>query len=114
MCIKRKTYVRSILMVAFFESVMLLCFGLSWPVSVYKSFKTRSTKGKSVFFLAAILVGYLSGIAGKIIGGNINYVLLMYIFNFCVVILDFILYFINRNNEQKCERSAADEHLCIR
>ena len=50
-----------------FEFIMLLCFGLSWPISVYKSVKTKSTHGKSVFFIIAIIIGYVSGIIGKII-----------------------------------------------
>lgn len=87
-------------MVSVFECVMLVCFGLSWPISVYKSATSRSTKGKSVFFIIAILVGYIAGITGKILGGNINYVLALYILNFCVVSVDLILYFINRRRER--------------
>ncbi|MBQ8497453.1 MAG: hypothetical protein IJ489_08385 [Clostridia bacterium] len=87
-------------MVQFFESLMLICFGISWPISVYKSLKSRSTKGKSVIFTVAILLGYISGIFSKIIGGNINYVLYLYIFNFIVISIDFVLYFINRHHEK--------------
>ena len=54
------------------ECLMLICFGLSWPISVYKSYTSRSTKGKSVYFTVAILLGYLCGIAAKIIGGDIT------------------------------------------
>lgn len=88
-------------MVTVCESIMLICFGLSWPISVAKSLKTRSTQGKSPIFLAAILLGYVAGITGKIIGNNINYVLFFYILNFCVVSFDFILYWINRAREKK-------------
>ena len=31
-----------------FETVMIICFGLSWPFSVYKSWKSRTTKGKTL------------------------------------------------------------------
>ena len=55
-----------------FESIMLVCFGLSWPISVWKSWTSKSTKGKSIIFTAAILVGYLFGIMGKILNNNIN------------------------------------------
>lgn len=88
-----------IYMVQIFECVMLICFGLSWPVSVYKSITSRSTKGKSAVFFLAILIGYISGILGKLISGNINYVLAIYIFNFIVVSFDFLLFFINRRRE---------------
>ena len=87
-------------MVQVFEGLMLICFGLSWPISVYKSFQSGSTKGKSVIFTVAILLGYISGILGKLVGGNINYVLYLYIFNFVVISIDFVLYFINRRREK--------------
>ena len=82
------------------ESVMLICFGLSWPISVYKSIKTRSTQGKSAVFLTAILLGYLAGIASKLIRGEISYVLTIYLFNFCVVSTDLGLFCLNRRREQ--------------
>lgn len=86
-------------MVQLFECIMLLCFGISWPVSVYKSYTSRSTQGKSLVFMSAILIGYIAGITGKIISGNINYVLAVYIFNFIIVSIDFGLFFINRKRE---------------
>ena len=83
------------------EFIMLLCFGISWPISVYKSATSHSTKGKSVVFTAAILVGYVAGIVGKIVGGNVNYVLALYVVNFLVVSVDFALYFVNKRRENK-------------
>lgn len=82
------------------ECVMLICFGLSWPISVYKSIKSKSTQGKSVVFMSAILIGYIAGIIAKISAGTINYVLVIYLFNFLVVSLDFVIYFINRKRER--------------
>ncbi len=87
------------IMVEIFECIMLFCFGISWPISVYKSITSKSTRGKSVIFIAAILIGYIAGILGKIVGSNINYTLALYIFNFIVVSIDFALYFINRKHE---------------
>lgn len=86
-------------MVQVFESIMLICFGISWPISVYKSLVSKSTKGKSVIFIVAILIGYIFGILGKIVGRNINYVLILYIINFLVVSLDLFLYFVNKKRE---------------
>ena len=91
-------------MVTILESVMLICFGISWPISVYKSATSKSTKGKSVFFTLAIIVGYIAGIAAKIVSGKINYVLALYVFNLIVVNVDFVLFFINRKRE-KAEQS---------
>ena len=83
-----------------FETVMLICFGMSWPMSVYKSLRTGSTKGKSPWFMGAILVGYLSGILGKLINGPVNYVVALYALNFLVVALDMGLYFVNARRER--------------
>ena len=84
-----------------FEFIMLACFGLSWPISVYKSIKSKSTQGKSVVFIVAIIIGYISGIIGKIINDQLTYVLIIYCFNLIVVSVDLVLFFINRNNEKK-------------
>ncbi len=85
------------------ESIMLICFGISWPISVYKSFTSKSTKGKSVVFIFAIIFGYIAGITGKIVGDQINYVLVLYCLNLLFVIVDLVLYFINKKNENKLE-----------
>ena len=44
------------------EALMVLCFGLSWPISVRKSFISRTNKGKSLLFEVFIWVGYVFGI----------------------------------------------------
>lgn len=86
-------------MVQIFESIMLICFGISWPISVYKSITSKSSKGKSCFFSIAIIIGYAAGIAGKLMAGSVNYVLILYIFNLAMVSADLVLYFINRKRE---------------
>lgn len=84
-----------------FELIMLACFGLSWPISVYKSIKSRSTQGKSLVFIVAIIIGYVSGIIGKIVNNQLTYVLIFYYVNLIVVTIDLVLFFINRKNEKK-------------
>lgn len=88
-------------MVQIFEFIMLACFGLSWPISVYKSITSKSTQGKSFVFMIAIIIGYISGILGKICSGQISFVLALYCLNLCVVLVDFALFFINKHNEKK-------------
>ena len=51
----------------FFEAAMLVCFGLAWPVSIIRSWRSRSTGGKSIVFSVVILVGYLMGILNKVL-----------------------------------------------
>lgn len=83
-----------------FEFVMLVCFGLSWPISVYKSIKSKTTQGKSVVFIIAIIMGYISGIVGKIVNNQLSYVLTIYCFNLIIVSTDLVLFFINHKNEK--------------
>ena len=83
-----------------FELIMLICFGLSWPISVYKSLKSKSTQGKSVVFIIAIIIGYVAGIAGKIISRQFTYVFALYWLNLTVVSFDLTLYFINKRREK--------------
>ena len=41
-------------MAEIFETLMLVCFGLSWPISVVKSYKACTAQGKSLMFELAI------------------------------------------------------------
>lgn len=50
-----------------FEMLMLLCFGFSWPISVYKTLKAKNADGKSVTFGIVIICGYIFGIIGKLL-----------------------------------------------
>lgn len=84
------------------ETCMLICFGFSWPLNVYKAFKARTTKGTSIPFVCLIVAGYICGIAAKIINGQINYVLVVYFINLFAVSMNFVVYFRNRRIE-KCK-----------
>jgi len=78
-----------------FEAVMLLCFGISWPFSIWKSWKTREVGSKSLIFLLLVLVGYIAGIIHKIIY-SLDAVLAVYILNTLMVTADLLLYLRNR------------------
>ncbi len=82
------------------ESIMLICFGLSWPISVYKNFKLKSAKGMSLSFILLITFGYIAGISAKIITHNINYVLIVYFINLAMVSANIVVYFINRHYDR--------------
>lgn len=71
-----------------FEMFMLLAFGFSWPISIYKSVKSRTAKGKSVAFMCLILFGYVCGIISKLVHGTLTYVFIFYIINFIAVSID--------------------------
>jgi hypothetical protein len=77
-----------------FELIMLICFGLAWPFSIYRSFKSGKNEGKSPIFLAIIAFGYLSGIIHKFLY-LFDYVIYLYIINFIMVCIDLGLYYRN-------------------
>ena len=83
------------------ETVMLICFGLSWPFNVIKAYKAGTAKGTSLPFILLIISGYVAGIAAKLVGGQINYVLIAYIFNLTIVSLQLIIYFRNVSLDRK-------------
>ena len=87
------------IMTQLFEVFMLVCFGISWPISVVKSIRSKSTGGKSLVFTVVIIVGYICGIVSKISAGNVTYVLWLYFFNLIMVSTDLVVYFINRRRE---------------
>ena len=75
------------------EIMMIVCFGFSWPMNVVKSYRARTTKGKSLGFLMMIIIGYICGIASKIIGGSYKwYVMFFYVLNLFMVLLDVAMY----------------------
>lgn len=96
-----------------FEIVMLVCFGLSWPVNVYKSYKARTTKGKSLLFLCFIIVGYFAGITSKFLNESYMnsfstkwYVLIFYFVNVTMVCADLLIYFRNKRIDKINENNA--------
>ena len=85
------------------EVCMIVTFGCSWPMNVIKSYKARTTQGKSLGFLILILCGYICGIVGKLTAPSFKwYVLFFYILNFLMVSTDLLLYIRNyRLDRQK-------------
>ena len=82
------------------EFLMIACFGLSWPISIRKSYISRTAKGKSVFFEFFIWLGYIFGIIRKVIlfcNGEISGWLfylswVFYVLNLAEITIDMLLY----------------------
>jgi hypothetical protein len=94
------------------EIIMVVSFGASWPMNVAKSYKARTTKGKSLAFLLLIFFGYIAGIASKLVNeaymaqfGSKWYVLVFYCLNFIMVGIDLCLYVRNK----KLDKAAAKQ-----
>lgn len=92
------------------EIIMIVSFGASWPLNLMKSYKARTTKGKSLAFLLLIFFGYIAGIASKLVNesymadfGSKWYVLCFYIFNFLMVGADVCMYVRNYRLDKKRE-----------
>ena len=83
------------------ETVMLVCFGFSWPLNVMKAYKAKTAKGTSLPFILLIVAGYIAGITAKVITEQINYVLIAYIVNLAIVSLNIVIYFRNVSLDKK-------------
>ncbi len=98
------------------EALMIFCFGLSWPISIRKSYISRTAKGKSLFFEIFLLIGYIFGIARKIIlfsaGQGEGFLFFLgwffYVLNFVEISIDVALYF--RNVKLDKQRDAAQSN----
>ena len=93
------------------EALMIICFGLSWPISIYRSYKSGTAKGKSLFFEVFIFIGYIFGIARKFIefsaGGGFGFLFYFgwafYFLNILEIGIDMALYMRNA----KLDRASA-------
>lgn len=88
-------------MSAFLETTMLICFGFSWPMNVMNAYRAKTAKGMSLPFILLIIAGYAAGITAKLISGQINYVLIAYLLNLAMVLLNMIVYFRNDSLDKK-------------
>ena len=82
-------------MSSIFETIMLVCFGLSWPINVIKAYNAKTAKATSLPFILLILIGYFAGITAKLVANQINYVFVVYLINLAIVFLNIMVYFRN-------------------
>lgn len=74
------------------EITMVLCFGASWPLNLWKNYWSRSAEGKSLAFLLLVFIGYVAGIAAKLMSESYMtefdrkwYVVMFYCLNLLMV-----------------------------
>lgn len=87
------------------ETIMLVCFGFSWPMNLIKAYKARTAKSTSLPFILLIITGYIAGISAKIASGNLNYVLIAYLINLAIVSLNLVVYFRNLALDRKAGKN---------
>ena len=89
----------------FLEAGMLICFGVSWPVDIFKTIRVKRTEGKSLAFMVLVFVGYLSGLSAKFVRTGENNQMLeavawLYLLNSIFVAIDIVLFVRFRRTER--------------
>ena len=92
------------------EIMMVLSFGASWPLNLWKSWTSRTAVGKSLGFLVLIFFGYVAGIASKLMSesymaefGQKWYVLFFYCLNLTMVGANICIHLRNMRLDKKKE-----------
>ena len=101
------------------EALMIICFGLSWPLSIYKSWVSRTAKGKSLTFEVFIWVGYVFGILRKWLqiaeGGAFDWLfylaLAFYVLNITEITVDMLLYVCNGKLDAKEDNKVQKQNI---
>lgn len=80
-----------------FEAGMMICFGISWPIAAFKTYKCKCVHGKSIYFSLLILLGYICGLIHKILYSR-DVVIILYLLNTAFLLADMYLWYRYRNN----------------
>ena len=89
-----------------FETMMLVCFGVSWPFNIAKSYRSRTARGKSIGFQTLVIIGYICGITGKILTGKVSYVVAVYLLDLVMVSIDLALTLRNKRLDRLADEAA--------
>lgn len=86
------------------EALMMFTFGISWPMQIIKTIRTKNPMGKSFLFLGLVLLGYLAGMASKALSGRFfKPETILYAVNTLMVATDLVLstYYLMRLKRQE-------------
>ena len=89
-----------------FETMMLVCFGVSWPFNIAKSYRSRTARGKSIGFQTLVIIGYICGVTGKMLTGKVSYVVAVYLLDLAMVSVDLALTIRNRRLDRLADEAA--------
>lgn len=92
-----------------FEAIMLLCFGSAWPFSVYKTYTSKTTNGKSLIFLLVLIAGYISGISHKLFF-SYDPIIYLYVLNLSMISADVFIYVRNLKQRQEERKLVLVKH----
>lgn len=94
-------------MADFLEALMMVCFGLSWPMNVRRNWLARSAKAMSLGFFIMICCGYVCGILARVMTDRVNYVIVVYLINLFMVGSNIPIYFRNQRLDKLREAEEA-------
>ncbi len=97
------------------EMLMVVCFGISWPLNIAKAWKAGTARGTSVLFYFFIWIGYIFAIIGKfaLIAYHAPqpwyvtvrwYVMFFYVLNTVMVSGGILIYYRNKALDRKADR----------
>lgn len=115
---KPKTEITMETFVSIMEALMVICFGISWPLNIAKAWKARTAKSISLPFYSLIWTGYIFAMIGKftLIASNAPqpwyvtvrwYVMLSYVLNILMVSIGIAVYFRNRAIDRRTAAASA-------
>ncbi|UDQ98979.1 hypothetical protein AAEX28_02555 [Lentisphaerota bacterium WC36G] len=89
---------------SYFEIIMLICFGFSWPFALMKTLRTKRVEGKSFLFMYLVAIGYVAGISHKF-SNDKDFVIFLYMINLILVCSDIIAshYYSSKNKKRQLE-----------
>ena len=90
-----------------FEAGMMICFGVSWPIAAYKTYRAKCVSGKSCTFSCLILAGYICGLIHKLFF-YYDWVIWLYLMNMCFLLTDIFLYIKYKNNPAPTQSSGTN------
>ena len=104
--------------ISIMETMMVILFGISWPINIIKAWKSKTAKGTSVLFYSFIWFGYIFALVGKFAAIFNNpqpwyvtvhwYVMFFYILNILMVSVGIIIYFRNSYLDKKSAKVMAN------
>ncbi len=86
--------------ISIFELFFFIFLACAWPVSMARMIRNRSTKGKSLLFSCAILLGYIFGIAHKFIY-DLDIIVGIYFLNMMLCLADAVIFLFIKNKYEK-------------
>lgn len=77
--------------ISVYELFFFVFVAFAWPISITRMIRRKSTRGKSLFFSAVVLLGYVFGIVHKLLYSP-DWVIFVYILDFVLVAADIAVF----------------------